>query len=95
MEHFEPNSMHSIKKLPNCPLVTRQIFCGFEAKELLFVRNNFSIRKTIARKRNLVLFPKSNESFRQATLCIQTYLKQLSAQYFLTATQQMTKSDQE
>jgi len=56
MEHFEPNPMHSIKKLPNCLLVTRQIFCGFEAKELLFVRNNFSIRKTIARKRNLVLF---------------------------------------
>ena len=57
MEHFEPNPMHSIKKNPNCLLVTRQIFCGFEAKELLFVRNNFSIRKTIARKRNLVLFP--------------------------------------
>jgi len=57
MEHFEPNPMHSIKKLPNCLLVTRQIFCGFEAKEFFFVRNNFALRKTIARKRNLVLFP--------------------------------------
>jgi hypothetical protein len=95
MEHFEPNPMHSIKKLPNCLLVTRQIFCGFEAKEFFFVRNNFALRKTIARKRNLVFFPKSNGSFRQGTLFIQTCLKQLSAKCFLSATQQMTKSDLE
>jgi hypothetical protein len=95
MEHFEPNSMHSIKNHPNYLLVTRQIFCGFEAKELFFVRNNFSLRKTIARKCTLVIFPKSNGSFWQGTLFIQTCLKQLSAKCFLSATQQMTKSDLE